>query len=47
MEMKFDQEASITDMKNTLTSEFRNVGGLSSVSKKSPMSASASNAFFD
>ena len=32
-EVKFDQDASITDVKNTLTGDFRSVGGSSSVSK--------------
>ena len=43
-EVRFDQEASITVVKNTLTGELRSVGGSSSVSKESPMSASAANA---
>ena len=43
-EVKFDQETSTADVKNTLTGELRSVGGSSNVSKESPMSASASNA---
>ena len=39
-EVKFDQEASIILMRNTLISELHSVGGSSNVSKESPMSAS-------
>ena len=39
-EVKFDQEASIIFMRNTLMSELHSVGGSSNVSKESPMSAS-------
>ena len=46
-EVKFDQETSITDVKNTLTSELRSVGRSSDVSKESPMSASAVNALIE
>ena len=40
-EVKFDQEASIADVKNTLTGKLRSVGGSNSVAKVSPISASA------
>ena len=40
--VKFDQEASITDVRNTL--ELRSVGGSSIVSNELPMSASTANA---
>ena len=43
-EVKFDQEASITDVKNTLMGELRSAGGSSNVSEESPMSASTENA---
>ena len=43
-EVKFDQEASIADMKNTLTGELRSVEGSISVSKESLVRASAANA---
>ena len=43
-EVKFDQEASIAGMKNSLTGEVRNVGGSSNVSKESLVGASALNA---
>ena len=46
-EVKFDQEASITDVKNTLTGELRSAGGSSNVSKESPMSASIANALIE
>ena len=46
-EVKFDQETSITDVKNTLTGELRSVGGSSNVSKESPMSASTANALIE
>ena len=42
-EMKFDQEASLADMKNTQTGELRSVGGSSNVSKESLVGASAAN----
>ena len=42
-EVRFDQEASIIDVKNTLTGELRSVGWSSSVSEESPMSASIAN----
>ena len=41
-EVSFDQEASITDVKNTLTGELRSAGGSSNVSNESSMSASTS-----
>ena len=44
---KFDQETSITGVKNTLTGELRSVGGSSNVSKESPMSASTANALIE
>ena len=43
-EVKFDQETSITDVKNTLMGESASAGGSSNVSKESPMSSSATNA---
>ena len=46
-EVKFDQETSITDVKKTLTGELHSVGGSSSVSKESPMSASTANALIE
>ena len=46
-EVKFDQETSITGVKNTLTGELRSAGGSSNVSKESPMSASTSNALIE
>ena len=46
-EVKFDLEASIADMKNTLTGDLRSVGGLSSVSIESPVGASAANAVME
>ena len=46
-EVKFDQETSITDVKNTLTSELRSVGRSSNVSKESPMSVSTANALIE
>ena len=42
-EVKFDQEASMDDTKNTLTGELRSVGGSRSVSKVSPVGANAAN----
>ena len=38
-EVRFDQEASITDVNNTVTGDLRSVGGSSNVSKESPKSA--------
>ena len=47
-EVKFDQEASITDVKFTRHGgELRSVGGSSNVSKGSPMSASIENALIE
>ena len=46
-EVKFDQEASITDVKNTLMVKLRSAGGSSNVSKESPMSASTENALIE
>ena len=46
-EVKFDQETSIADVKNTLTSELRSLGRSSSVSKESPMSVSTANALIE
>ena len=46
-EVKFDQESSITDVKNTLMGEVRSVGGSNNVSKESPMSVSTANAVFE
>ena len=46
-EVKFDQGASITDVRNTLTGELRSAGGSSNVSKESPMSASTTNALIE
>ena len=43
-DVKFDQEALIAGMKNSLTGEVRNVGGSSNVSKESLVGASAVNA---
>ena len=43
-EVKFDQEASIAGMKNSLTDKLRNVGKSSNVSKESLVGASAVNA---
>ena len=45
--MKFDKEASITAVKNTLTCDLCIAGGSSNVSKESPMSASTSNALIE
>ena len=39
--VKFDQEVSIDDMKNTQTGELRSVEGSSDVSKESPVGARA------
>ena len=44
LDVKFDQEASIVDMKCTMMGEVRSVGGSSSVSQESPVGASAANA---
>ena len=46
-EVKFDQETSITDVKNTLTSELHSVGRSSNVSKESPMSESTANVLIE
>ena len=46
-EVKFDQETSIIDVKNTLTGELRSVGVSSNVSKVSLMSASTVNALIE
>ena len=46
-EVKFDQEASIAGMKNSLTGEVRNVGGSRNVSKESLVGASALNAVME
>ena len=46
-EVKFDQEASISDVKNTLMGELRSAGGSSNVSKESPMSVSIANALIE
>ena len=46
-EVKFDQEASIADVKNTLTGKLRSVGGSSNVSRESPMSTSAAIALIE
>ena len=46
-EVKFDQEASISDVKNTLMGDLRSAGGSSNVSKVSPMSVSIANALIE
>ena len=46
-EGKFDQETSITDVKNAFTGELRSVGGSNNVSKESPRSACAANAVIE
>ena len=46
-EVKFDQEMSITDVKNTLMGELAGVGRSSSVSNESPMSAGVANALIE
>ena len=47
MVVEFDQDSSITDVKNTLAGELRSVGRSSSVSMELPMSASAAIAVME
>ena len=46
-EVKFDQETSITDVKNTFTSELRSVGRSSNVPDESLMSAGTANVLIE